>query len=192
MSSRLVPSQRVTGSCLYLSPSLYWALRRAIPCELTDSAPIGAFSTDYSERFYNFCRETMKTHFFDLLDNANPLNGNSIENLAELQNLLESVRDRLPFIAELIGDNGFKLTFVLGTTEGCVQFCSVELEPPYLMAVNPNLRDSEGEVEFLMGGALTPVSKRYCLHYDAFVEIAAEFVQTGERKRDVLWEELGP
>jgi len=90
----------------------------------------------------------MKTHFFDLLDNANPLNGIGIENLAEFQNVLENVRDRLPFMAELIGDNGFKLTFVLGTTEGCVQFCSVELEPPYLMAINPNLRDSEGEMEF--------------------------------------------
>jgi hypothetical protein len=133
----------------------------------------------------------MKTHFFDLLDNTNPWNGTSIENLAEFQNVLESVRDRLPFIAELIGDNSFKLTFVLGTTEGCVQFCSVGHEPPYLMAVNPTLRDSEGEVEFLMGGTLTPVSKRYCLPYDAFVEVVAEFVQTGERKHDVLWEELG-
>jgi hypothetical protein len=60
------------------------------------------------------------------------------------------------------------------------------------MAVNSNLRDSEGEVEFLMGDTPTPVSKRYCLPLDAFVEIVAEFVQTGERKREVLWEELGP
>ncbi len=134
----------------------------------------------------------MKTHFFDLLDNANHLNGTSIENLAEFQNVLESVRDRLPFIAELIGDNGFKLTFVLGTTEGCVQFCSVEPEPPYLIAVNSDVRDSEEEVEFLMGGTLTPVSIRYCLPYDALVEIVAEFIQTGERKHDMLWEELGP
>jgi hypothetical protein len=163
-----------------LSPSLRWALWRAMPCELTDS-----------ERVYNFCRETMKTHFLDLLDNANPLNGTSIENLAELQNVLESVRERLPFIAELSGDNGFKLTFVLGPTEGCAQFCSVENKPPYLIAVNPNLGDSEGKVEFLIGDTLTPVSKRYCLPYDAFVTIAAEFVQTGERKHDVLWEELG-
>jgi hypothetical protein len=134
----------------------------------------------------------MKTHFFDLFDNANPLNGTSVENLAELQNVLESVRDRLPFIAELIGDNGFKLTFVLGTTEGCVQFCSVDLDPPYLIAIDPSQRDSEGDVEFLMSGVPTPVSKRYCLPYDAFVEIAAEFIQTGERKHGVLWEELGP
>jgi len=177
---------------MYLSPSLFWALWHAIPCELTDSAPLGAFSADRSKRLYNFCRETMKTHFFNLLDNANPLSGTSIENLAEFQNVIESIRDQLPFIAELIGDNGFKLTFVLGTTEGCVQFCSAEHEPPYLMAVNPSLRDSEGMVEFLMGDTLTPISKRYCLPYDEFVKIVAEFVQTGERKHDVLWEELGP
>lgn len=175
------PRPEGDGAGVSLSPSQCWAPWRAIPSELTDS-----------ERFYNFCRETMKTHFFDLLDNANPSNGTGIENLSELQNLLESVRDRLPFIAELNGDNGFKLIFVLGPTEGCVQFCSVEHKPPYLMAVNSNLRDSEGEVEFLMGDTLTPVSKRYCLTYDAFVTIVAEFVQTGERKHDVLWEELGP
>jgi hypothetical protein len=134
----------------------------------------------------------MKTHFVDLIDNDNPLNGTSIESLAELQNVLESVRERIPFIAELSGDNGFKLTFVLGPTEGCAQFCSVENKPPYLIAVNPNLRDSEGQVVFLIGGTQTPVSKRYCLPYDAFVTIVEEFVQTGERMRDVLWEELGP
>jgi hypothetical protein len=60
------------------------------------------------------------------------------------------------------------------------------------MAVNPNLRDSEGEYEFLCGGTLTPVEKRYCLPYDALVEILAEFAQTGQRKPDVRWEELGP
>jgi|SRR5262245_23209194 len=132
----------------------------------------------------------MRTHFYDLQDDANPLNGTSIENSAELRNALESLRDRPPFFAELIGDNGFKLTFGLGATEGCVQFCSVEDDPPYLMAVNPNIRDSEGGVEFLCGGTPTPVDKRYCLPYDAFVEIVAGFVQTGERKHDVLWEEI--
>lgn len=134
----------------------------------------------------------MKTHFFDLQDDDNPLNGTCIENSAELQNVLASVRDRAPFIAELIGDNGFKLTFGLGAAEGFVQFSSVEDDPPYLMAVNPNLRDSEGEYEFLCGGTLTPVEKRYCLPYDSFVEILAEFAQTGQRKPDVHWEELGP
>ena len=59
------------------------------------------------------------------------------------------------------------------------------------MAVNPSLRDSEGHVDFLMGDTLTPVSKRYCLPYDEFVEIVAEFVLTGERVHGVLWEELG-
>src|SRR5262245_17125369 len=121
----------------------------------------------------------MKAHFFDLEDNANPLNGASIENLTELQNVLESLRDRPPFIAELIGDNGFKLMFGLGTEEGFVQFSSVEDDPPYLLAVNPNLRDSEGEFEFLCGGTLTPMEKRFCLPYDTVVKIAAEFVQTG-------------
>jgi hypothetical protein len=132
----------------------------------------------------------MKTRFFDLEDDANPLNGASVENAAELRNILESLRNRAPFIAELIGDNGFKFMFGVGITEGCVQFSSAEDDPPYLMAVNPDLRGSEGEVEFLCGGAPTPVSKRYCLPYGAFMEIVAEFVRTGERKSDALWEEI--
>jgi len=60
------------------------------------------------------------------------------------------------------------------------------------MAINPNLRDSEGELEFLCGGAPTPVEKWYRLPYDAFMEILAEFAQTGQRKPGVRWEELGP
>jgi hypothetical protein len=106
--------------------------------------------------------QQMKAHFFDLENDANPLNGTCIESSAELRNILESLHeslhDRPPFIAELIGDNGFKLMFGLGITEGFVQYSSVEDDPPY----------------------------------DAFVEILAEFVQTGQRKRDVHWEELGP
>ena len=132
----------------------------------------------------------MKTHFFDLQDGTNPLNGTSIENSVELREILDSLKNRPPFLAELISDNGYKLMFGLGATEGCVQASSVEDDPPYLMAVTPNLRDSEGEVDFLCGGTLTPVSKRYCLSYDAFVEILEEFVETGERKHDVFWEEI--
>jgi hypothetical protein len=138
----------------------------------------------------------MKAHFFDLEDDANHLNGSGIESSAQLWNILESLHESLhnrqPFIAELIGDNGFKLMFGLGTEEGFVQFSSVEDDPPYLLAVNPDLGNSEGECEFLCGGTLTSIEKRYCLPYDAFLEILVEFVKTGQRKPDVQWEELRP
>jgi len=132
----------------------------------------------------------MKAQFFDRQDTANPLNGTSIESFAELQSMLESVRNRPPFFAELIGDNGFKLLLGLGTNEGCVQFSSTDGAPPYLMAVAPNPRDSIGESEFLIGDTASPVPKRYCMPYEAVVHIAAAFLQTGQRKPDVHWEEI--
>lgn len=132
----------------------------------------------------------MKAQFFDRQDVANPLNGTSITDLSELRNVLGSVRGRPPFFAELIGENGFKLLMGVGGAEGCVQFSSVDGAPPYLMAVAPNDGNSEGEQEFLIGDAASPVPKRYCLPHDAVEDIAAAFVQTGQRKADVPWEEI--
>lgn len=132
----------------------------------------------------------MKVQFFDRQNAANPLNGGYVEDLAGLRNVLGSARDRPPFFAELIGDNGFKLLLGLGSTEGCVQFSSVDGAPPYLMAVTPSQRDSEGELEFLIGGTASPVPRRYCLPYGAVEDIAAVFVQNGGRKSDVSWEEI--
>ena len=80
----------------------------------------------------------MKAQFFDRQDTTNSLNRTDVKSLADLQNVLGSVRDRPPFYAELLGDNGFKLLLGLGPKEGGVQFSSVKGEPPYLMAVTAN------------------------------------------------------
>jgi Immunity protein Imm1 len=131
----------------------------------------------------------MKTQYFDRQDVANPLNGMSITNLSELRSALESARGRPPFFVELIGDNGFKLLLGIGGNEGCAQFSSVAGAEPYLMAVSPD-GDAEGERVFLIGDTASPVPKRYCFPHGIVEDIAATFVQTGQRKSDLTWEEI--
>lgn len=130
----------------------------------------------------------MKAQFFDRQDVANAANGENIGSLLQLRQVLAGLRDREPFFAELIGDNGYKLLLGLGSTEGCAQFSSVDGAPPYLMAVGE--QHAEGELEFLIGDTATPVPKKYCLPRKVIEDIAAEFVDKGQRKSDVLWEEI--
>lgn len=132
----------------------------------------------------------MKTQFFDRQDPGNPMNGRAINDSMALLDVLKNVRDRPPFFAELIGDNGYKLLLGLAAAEGCVQFSAADGSPPYLMAVAPRAAESSGEISFLIGDTMSPVPKRYCLSLNQVVRIAAAFVETGIRSADVLWEEI--
>lgn len=129
--------------------------------------------------------------FFDRQEEANPLNGTSVRNSTELRHLLDRVRDREPFFAELIAENGFKLLLGIGASEACVQFSAADGSVPYLMAVARDAPSAaEGEVEFLIGNTASPVPKRFSLPYETMVEIAARFVDSGERHAGVAWEEV--
>lgn len=132
----------------------------------------------------------MKTTFFDRQDTANSLNGKTIDSVSELREILTSGRDRSPFFAELIGENGSKLLLGLGNREGCVQFSSTSGAPPYLMVVAPDQCNSEGDLEFMIDGTASPVPRRYCVSYETMENVAAEFVRTGQRSLDTQWEEI--
>jgi len=132
----------------------------------------------------------MKAQFVDRQDPRNPMNGRTLSNSAELQSALVLQRDRPPFFAELIGENGFKLLLGLGRNDGCVQFSATDGSSSYLMAVASGVEDRVGEKSFLIGGELTPVPMRYCLPFETVVDIADEFIRTGRRKADVSWEEI--
>jgi hypothetical protein len=133
----------------------------------------------------------MRTRFFDLEDESSPLNGTVIETPSELGVLLKSLSHRPPFIAEFIGENGIRLTLGLGNApEGCAQFTSADGLPPYLLAVSPHPQSSNEDLVFLMGHTATPMSRRNCLPVKLVEEIAAVFVETGQRKLDVNWEEV--
>lgn len=133
----------------------------------------------------------MTSQFFDMQDTENPLNGTSVRSSSELQSLLEGVTDREPFFAELVAENGFKLLLGIGPSEACVQFSLTDGSPPYLMAVARDAPSTaEGEVEFLIGDTATPVPKRFSLPYKTMVDVAACFVDSGERYTGVAWEDV--
>lgn len=132
----------------------------------------------------------MTVVFFDLQESSNPLNALRITNKIELDETLEKLRSREPFIFKLVGENGYKLDIGIGPKIGCVQHSPSGGNTPYLMAVAPGEQDADDYVEFLLGDTATPVSKRYCMPREQVKEIAAYFVETGDRSPNVSWEEI--
>ena len=131
----------------------------------------------------------MPARFFDCQDTNNPQNGTIIVDGGAIEALIDAMRAREPFLAELVGDAGHKLLLGLGSADGCVQFSSVDGQPPYLMA----LRDSpvpEGAQDFLIGNTPTSISRRFCLPMGQVARIATAFLRTGQRPPDVEWEAI--
>jgi Immunity protein Imm1 len=127
--------------------------------------------------------------FFDLEEEANPLNGMKIYKSAELLKIFDSLRERPPFFFELVGAQGNKLLVGLAGTIGCVQHSHSSGRIPYLMARQPE-SNPNGHIEFLIGGTGTPVPRRFCMPYDVVVQVATHFLLTGERSSTVSWEEI--
>lgn len=135
----------------------------------------------------------MMLTFFDMHDESNPQNGVAVHEPDSLLKMLDSFRDREPFFAELVGENGYKLTIGIGSM-GCVQHSRSDDEPPYLMAVEnaTEKRGSDELQEFLVGNYATEVPAHYLLPFKRVKEIAAYFQRTGERRPAVSWEDLRP
>jgi hypothetical protein len=83
----------------------------------------------------------MRAQFFDRQDETNPLNGKTLSDPTAMRNIIQSMQQRAPFLAALIGENGRALL-------------------------------------------------RYCLPMPRVAEIAAVFLDRGERASDVVWEEI--
>jgi Immunity protein Imm1 len=131
----------------------------------------------------------MRAQFFDRQDVTNPLNGKVLSDSATMRNVIQGSQQRIPFLAELIGENDRKLLLGLGSSDGCVQFGASDDSPPYWMALGSN-PEEEGEQDFLIGDTATPIPRRFCLPMSTIAEIAAAFLDSGERAPDVAWEEI--
>jgi hypothetical protein len=152
----------------------------------------------------------MKVKFLYKEERDNPLNGQLIDSSQELERILDQLRYRVPFGLELAGEDGFSLDMCLAETFGAVQHTASDGDSPYLLAFAPGSPpinvpgdlsphtvagrdDDENGVEspeFLVGGTSTPIPTRYILPYDLVKRIAVHFLETGERKADVMWEEV--
>jgi len=127
--------------------------------------------------------------FFDQQDPSNKLNGFPIDRGPPLIQTLESMlRQRKPFICELMGENKFDLTIGIGPL-GCAQYGGPDRDPPYLMAVakKPLL---PGYIEFLCGNTPTPIKSRFCMPFEEILDIVRHFQETGQRSPNYAWEEV--
>ena len=128
--------------------------------------------------------------FFDREELSNSINGMSIGNQAELDNVLEKLADREPFFFELLAENDYKLLVGFSNTVGCSQHSPANGDSPYLVAIAPTEQVTEDHFEFLMGGTPTPISKHYCMFWEQVRQITAHFLKTGDLSPDFLWEEI--
>jgi hypothetical protein len=130
--------------------------------------------------------------FFDREHNGSDLDGVVIRNTAQLFQLLESFASRVPFICELVGENGYDLLVGVGT-KGFVQYSRTDGDPPYLVAVAPDAagrEEHEDEIEFVMGGTATPIPFRNCMPFHNVREIAGYFLETGLIHPAFVWEQV--
>jgi hypothetical protein len=132
----------------------------------------------------------MAVQFFDRQDQTNSLNGARIGDREELLKVLDGLRSREPFFCELVGENGYNLLLGVGRTIGCAQYSPSDGSTPYLMAVATNEQGSNEYMEFLTANTPSPVPRRYCVPFETAKQIAAHFVETGNRWPSVSWEEI--
>ena len=134
----------------------------------------------------------MLVRFFDRENESNVLNGSLLDSDDALTIVLDTLRDRSPFICELVGDNSYNLMIGVGGDSGCwcVQYSAADGDLPYWMALGSASEEHREDSEFALGGTATPVSVRYCLSSETARAVAVFFRQTGDRSPAVSWEEI--
>jgi hypothetical protein len=132
----------------------------------------------------------MNATFNDLQDKSNVMNGTRVRDSFGLNALLEPLKERQPFMFELVGVNGCTLLVGFSKDVGCVQFSASDGEPPYLMALNDDIVEDEPFISFLNGNTPTPVPRRFCLPIEQVLAVTGAFIDEGVRSDAVGWEEL--
>jgi hypothetical protein len=127
----------------------------------------------------------MKVIYHDLQGPKDVTNGPVLSTPADMTELFGALRHRKPFLFDLLGENGHRLTIGYSEIVGAVQHASSDGRPPYYMAVNEEARDDDAAVEFLAGGTPTPILGRFCLPIQRILAVATEFVVSGERSPTV-------
>ena len=132
----------------------------------------------------------MNVRFFDRQDESNPCHGDSVADVNWLMARIDELRQRPASFCELQADNGFNLLLGVGQDRGCAQYSAADGSPPYLMLVDENAASDQDYMDFLTANTDTPVSERYCAPIDRIKEVAKQFVVTGARSEQFMWEEI--
>jgi immunity protein Imm1 of predicted polymorphic toxin system len=132
----------------------------------------------------------MTAIFHDLQDPASAQHGTRLHSVDAMVRLWDSFSGRAPFLFWLQGDNGFTLMVGFAGDCGIVQHGASSGEGPYLMAVSDEAVDDDSFLDFLTGGELTSIPRRYCISTRHVMEIVDSFLSKGERSAAVRWEKI--
>ena len=132
----------------------------------------------------------MPAEFRDLQTPGGELAPSVFTTEGDVENLLESLRGREPFMFELRRSDGWMLTVGLGPNRGVVQHSSSDGLPPYLVTVNEEEFGDELFVDFMIADTPASIPARFCVPLDAIRRVITEFVLTGSRSSAVVWEEI--
>jgi Immunity protein Imm1 len=134
----------------------------------------------------------MRVRYVNTHDKSDPMNGAFITESSSLAELLDQRRKCVPFIAELVGENGYELAIGIGSSVGSAQYSRTDGEPPYMMAVSSHRHMKKGYVEFFFHIEPTPVAARYILSFDQVKAVSLHFLETGDKSNAVSWREFEP
>ena len=132
----------------------------------------------------------MKITFFDRRGASSPYNNEVVDTATDLLDILENLQDREPFFCELVGENGFNLLLGVGGNVSCAQYSPSDGSTPYLMAKLEGKAETNRYAEFVINNTITPVPDRYSIPFETAKQIAAHFLETGQRSPLVSWEEV--
>lgn len=130
----------------------------------------------------------MSAKFHDLHDETNPDNGAKLFDASGVRALLTRNAKNPPFVVELISDRQTKLMIGLGPETSSAQFCRADDEPPYLVANLESEKMRSGVTDFIIGNEPTEIELRLCIPFATLLDVAAYFVETGQRSPIVSWE----
>jgi hypothetical protein len=132
----------------------------------------------------------MRVQYENLQNEFDSMSGSEISDSANLASLLDGIRNNIPFIARLRGEDGFQLFLGIGSDLGFVEYMCVDGSLPYLAALSAKPQVKAGHVEFLTANTPTPIPARFILSFDEMKQIALHFLKTGERSDAVIWESI--
>ena len=128
----------------------------------------------------------MNVTFYDMEDDANPMNKKVVRNSASMRELLWSLQEREPFCCELTGEGGSELVIGVGPI-GFAEY-SRNGDGPYFSAISTVTVVEGTEEDFLCGGTSSPVAARFCLPFGDVIRIVMHFMETGEPCPSFSWE----
>ncbi|RTL35117.1 MAG: hypothetical protein EKK48_29950 [Candidatus Melainabacteria bacterium] len=126
----------------------------------------------------------MKVQFVDF--SRSPHSERHFQTSSELIAFLHQLQKAEPASGELVGENGFKLTFGIDGSLAFAQYSSTDGEPPYLVAQaeKPTVEETH---DFIVSGEATEIDGKACLPFDLFETIASHFLTTGKNSPSVNW-----